>query len=99
MIKPLPAAQVAASVDTRRENVSVEFKHTADRINLHFGCDLRSHLQVRLEPNGEVYLSHCKEARRFDDPDPSGAVPFDLFEREFRTFIRCVCAMAKEAAR
>lgn len=57
-----------------------------------YGYKDRSSVQVRLQPDGQVYLSDDNEAV-YPDKIISATVPFELFAREWRQFVRHMAAV------
>ena len=72
----------------RYQTCQVAFEHVDSRFAVHYGYKGRSQTQIRLEDNGEVYLSVHDEARRYPEESVSVTVPFALFATKLPEFIR-----------
>ncbi len=77
-----------ADVVRRHQTCQVAFEHACKRFAIHYGYKQRSDVQIRLEDNGDVYLSSSDETRRHPARLLTVTVPFKLFAQELPEFIK-----------
>ena len=80
------AKNIEADIVKRWKSCQVEFEHEEKRFAAHHGYKQRDTVQIRLEDNGDIYLSDYSDIR-YPNRIISVSIPFNIFIKEFPQFI------------
>ena len=80
-------------VGAQNHRTTIDLAVPTNRFYVHYGYKDRCSVQVRLEESGEVYLCVAPEHPSYGYVTTT--VPFDLFVKEFKGFIKQLAALNK----